>query len=208
MGNSITLSADTLFNELMWQATRYCIGRRSYVSSYAEDYWRIIQKNWDKFYYDRLKFFARDIRAEVSSVVHGYSNVFVDNAYNDCIVYDAYTLIARYFATHSEVPENTRFIVNCISGEVATNEIINYNEIVNHPQFMAFRPSEWEHDLLPWIRLANCIDRQYEVDYEVNERIEKEICIQEPDGTYACVDRWNALLCPEFIKEVKKIWKR
>ncbi len=194
MKDSITLSADTLLDKLMWQATRYCIGRHSYVSSYAEDYWRIIRKNWDKFNYDRLKFFARDIRAEVSDVVNYHSNIKVVNAYNDRIVYDAYTLLMRL----PWIPEDRVTIVDCISGDIVLEDTDNFKG-------SKFIPSEWEHDLLPWIRLANCIDRQYEVDYEVNGRIEKEICIQEPDGTYACVERWNALLCPEFIKEVKNI---
>lgn len=199
MENLITLNADTLLDELMWQATRYCIGRHSYVSSYAEDYWRIIRKNWDKFNYDRLKFFARDIRAEVSDVVHLYSNVQVTGSYNDCIVYDAYTLIARYVANHSEVPKDTLFLVDCISGEVETDKFVNSDF-----NFKAFSLSEWEHDLLPWIRLANCIDRQYEVTCEKDGKIEKAICIQDPDGTYTCVENWHRSVISEFIKEVKE----
>lgn len=197
MNNSITLNADTLLDKLMWPATRYCIGRHSYVSSYAEDYWQIIRKNWDKFNYDRLKFFARDIRAEVSHDIGFFSNIMVNNAYNDRIVYDAYTLLAKLWPRYNDVPADKTVIVDCISGEIT--------EVREGAGFNIFVPSDYAVDYLPWIRLANCIDRQYEVDYEVNGRIDKEICIQEPDGTYACVDRWNALLCPEFIKEVNNI---
>lgn len=39
----------TVLNDLLWQATRYCIGRRSYVSGLAQDYARIIRRNRDKF---------------------------------------------------------------------------------------------------------------------------------------------------------------
>ena len=39
----------TGLNDLLWQATRYCIGRRSYVSGLAQDYARIIRRNRDKF---------------------------------------------------------------------------------------------------------------------------------------------------------------
>lgn len=197
MENLITLNADIILDELMFPATRYCIGRHSYVSSYAEDYWRIIRKNFDKFNHNRLKFFARDIRAEVSTVVGFYSNVQVTKAYNDIIEYDAYTLLAKHLSGVQEIPCDKTFIVDCVSGEITEDE--------GPTGFERFDPAEDERDLLPWIRLANCIDRQYEVDYEVNGRIEKEICIQEPDGIYACVDRWNALLCPEFIKEVKPL---
>lgn len=45
----LTLSPGTVLNDLLWQATRYCIGRRSYVSGLAQDYARIIRRNRDKF---------------------------------------------------------------------------------------------------------------------------------------------------------------
>lgn len=196
MKNSITLNADTLLDEFMWQATRYCIGRHSYVSSYAEDYWRIIRKNWNKFNYDRLKFFARDIRAEVSAVVGCYSNIQLLNAYNDRIVYDAYTLLAKHLLGVQEIPYNKAYIVDCVSGEIT--EIVSAG-------FNCFKPNEYEHDLLPWIRLANCIDRKYEVTCEKDGKIEKAICIQDPDGTYTCVDRWNCHAVPDSIKEVKPL---
>ncbi len=197
MKNSITLNADTLLDELMWQATRYCIGRHSYVSSYAEDYWQIIRKNFDKFNYNRLKFFARDIRSEVSTVVGYHSNIQILNAYNDRIVYDAYTLLAKHLSGVQEIPYNKTYIVDCVSGKIT--------EIEEPAGFNRFKPSESEHDLLPWIRLANCIDRQYEVTCEKDGKIEKAICIQDPDGTYTCVENWNRSPIPEFIKEVKPL---
>lgn len=194
MKDSITLNADTLLDELMWPATRYCIGRHSYVSLYAEYYWQIIRKNWGKFNYDRLKFFARDIRAEVSDVVNYHSNIKVVNAYNDRIVYDAYTLLMRL----PWIPEDKVIVVDCISGDIADEDMDGF-------EGSKFIPSEWEHDLLPWIRLANCIDRKYEVTCEKDGKIEKAICIQDPDGTYTCVGNWYRSVNPEFIKEVKKI---
>lgn len=199
MKDSITLNADTLLDELMCTATRYCIGRPSYVSTYAEDYWQIIRKNWGKFNYDRLKFFARDIRAEVSTVVGFHSNVQVAKAYNDIIVYDAYTLLAKHLSGVQEIPYDKTFIVDCVSGEITEDE-----RPTRFDRFDRFDPAEDERDLLPWIRLANCIDRQYEVTCEKDGKIEKAICIQDPDGTYTCVGNWYLSVNPEFIKEVKE----
>lgn len=194
MKNSITLNADTLLDEMMWQATRYCIGRHSYVSSYAEDYWQIIRKNFGKFNYNRLKFFARDIRAEISNTIGYYSNIKIKNADNDRIIYDAYTLLVEYFKRYSNISSIQDFIVDCVSGKVTHDG--------PYLGLRSFNPSEWENDLIPWIRLANCIDRQYEITCEKGGKIKKVICIQDPDGTYTCVDRWNAHIVMDNIKTI------
>lgn len=41
MKDTIKISAETLLDELLWYATRYCIGRRSYVTGIA--------RNWNRF---------------------------------------------------------------------------------------------------------------------------------------------------------------
>lgn len=188
-----------LLDQMIWCATRYCIGRSSYVTTYAEDYWRVIRRNRDKFNPDRLKFFARDIRAYVSNVVGCCHNVRVENAYNDCIVYDAFTLLSKYLDGMAEAPHDKKFTVDCVSGEVAEE---NYNPN-GYPVY--FNHSERQHDLLPWVRLANCIDRQYEVTCEKDGKIEKAVCIQDPDGTYTCVDNWRRAANARYIKDINPI---
>lgn len=199
MKDTIKISAETLLDELLWYATRYCIGRRSYVTGNAEDYWRIIHHNRDKFSAERLKFFARDIRVYISDAVGFYSNVQVDNAYNDRIVYDAYTLLAKHLADEKEMPRNRRYVVDCISGDIQTES--------REPEriFSLFKPEECEYYLLPWVRLANCIDRQYEVTCKNASKVDKAICIQDPDGTYTCVENWNRFANTEYIKDIKPI---
>lgn len=195
----IKIGADTLLNELTWCATRYCIGRKTYVTSYAKDYCDIIRANRDKFNPERLKFFARDIRANVSDVVGWYSDVRVENAYNDRIVYDAYTLLTKHLQGVTEPSCNVRYIVDCISGEVTT-EAYEPKDYATY-----FDPQSCEYDLLPWVRLANCIDRQFEVTCENDGNVEKAICIQDPDGRYTCADDWNRYADPKYIKEIKPI---
>lgn len=199
MKNSISIGADMLLDQLIWCATRYCIGRSSYVTTYAEDYWRVIHRNRNKFNPDRLKFFARDIRAYVSDVVGGYSNVRVENAYNDRIVYDAYTLLTKHLGAVAEVPRDKRYVVDCLSGEVAEEPYM----VSNHGIY--FNPTNHAYDLLPWVRFANCIDHQYEVTCEKDGKIEKAVCIQDPDGTYTCVDNWRRAANARYIKDIKTI---
>lgn len=195
----ITLNVES-FDNLLWCATRYCIGRHSYVSTYAEDFWRIINANRGKFNPNRLKFFARDVRTEVSCVVNYHGNVQVENVYNDRIVYDAYTLLARL----PHIQKDVEYTVDCISGEI-TEEPYKTNGLQTH-----FNLSEWACDLLPWVRLANCIDRQFEVTCEYDGKVETAICIQDPDGTYICVENWRRQPIKEYIKEVKRYasWAR
>lgn len=188
-----------LLDQLIWCATRYCIGRSSYVTTYAEDYWRVIRHNRDKFNPARLKFFARDIRAYVSDVVGCCHNVRVENAYNDRIVYDAYSLLAKHLYGFTEPPHNTKYTVDCVSGEIAQEP----REPSTHPFY--FNLSERQYDLLPWVRLANCIDRQYEVTLENDGKTEKTMCIQDPDGRYTCVDNWNRFANPQYIKDIETI---
>lgn len=199
MKKPIKISADTLLDQLLWCATRYCIGRSSYVTTYAEDFWQIICHNRAKFNPERLKFFARDIRAYVSDAVGGYSNMRVENAYNDRIVYDAYSLIAKHLDGVTEAPSDKKYTVDCISGEV-TEKPYTPN---GYPMY--FNPVDHGYELLPWVRLANCIDRQYEVICENGDKTEKAICIQDPDGAYTCVDKWNRRANPEYIKDIKPI---
>lgn len=199
MKNSISIGADMLLDQMIWCATRYCIGRKSYVCSYAEDYWHVIRRNRDKFNPDRLKFFARDIRAYVSDVVGGYSNVRVENAYNDRIVYDAYSLLAKHLYGFTEPPHNTKYTLDCVSGEIVQEPFKP-----SAPPFY-FNPSEQQYDLLPWVRLANCIDRQYEVTCEKDGITEKAVCIQDPDGTYTCVNNWRRAANALYIKDIKTI---
>lgn len=199
MKDTIKISADLLLDELMWCATRYCIGRKTYVTSYAKDYWDYINHNRDKFNAERLKFFARDIRANISGIVGFCSNVRIENAYNDSIVYDAYTLLTKHMQGVKEPPVNVRYIVDCISGHVST-EAYKPNGYTTY-----FNPQSCECDLLPWVRLANCIDRQFEVTCENAGKVEKAICIQDPDGKYTCVDQWNRYAGPEYIKDIKPI---
>lgn len=196
--NIIKIGADILLNDMLFQAMRYCIGRHSYASSYAEDYWHIIHSNFDKFTYDRLMFFAKDIRTNIAGIMGSYYNINIKNGYNDRIVYDPYSLITEYLKKHPETSTNVQFNIDCIAGEVTAGN-------TEYQNMDTFLPSYWKIDLLPWIRLANCIDRQVEVTCEKDDKTEKAICIQDPDGEYTCINNWNRHPIKEAIKEVTPI---
>lgn len=201
---SIQLSP-TDFDNLLWCATRYCIGRHSYVSGYAQDFWRIIQRNRGLLKEDRLKFFARDIRAEISNRMNCYGNILVHNADNHCIKYDALSLLANYVQNHPEQKEGETFYeIDCITGNVeASSWAIESCRSALLPFYICN-----EFDLPYWALLANCIDRQYEVALNCNGNERKELCVTHPviGGEYTVVSNWSACVCNQFIVDVKPLF--
>lgn len=201
MTDKIALSPGTLLDELLWQATRYCIGRRSYVSTYAQDYARIIRRNRDLFNQDRLRFYARDIRAEISNHISHYGNVQVENAYNDCIKYDAYTLLYKHLKNFPEAPYDKKYTVDCVSGEITEKAY----KPDGYPIY--FNPKEWESDLRPWVLLANSIDRRYMITCKRDGQESTSECTVDPEGRYTCTDNWNRHPITELITDITPIDK-
>lgn len=198
--NTITLSAEHFLNEILWPATRYCIGRQSYVTSYAEGYWHIIRQNLDKFDPDRLCFFAADIRAYISDCVSYYDNVHVENAYNDRIRYDAFSLLYKYIeAIPLEERTDETYTVDCLSGEVTAEPF----KPKDYP--IRFGHKERLYDLLPWVRLANCIDRRYRVTCSHDGKTDTRECFEDIDGKFICADRWTSSPTEEWITKVEEV---
>lgn len=196
--------SSTDFDNLLWCATRYCIGRHSYVSSYAQDFWRIIQSNRNLLREDRLGFFARDIRTSVSKCIGYYDNVQVERAYNDCIQFDALTLLASYARLHPELMEQDTFYeVDCIGGRVDASPWEGKNK---RPHAIPFQICN-EVDLPYWVMLANCIDRQYEVKLKCDDGERIERCVKHPvNDEYVVVNNWSSCVCKEFIVDVKPMF--
>ncbi len=195
----------TDFDNLLWCATRYCIGRHSYVSSYAQDFWHIIQANREHLSQDRLEFFARDIRAEVSNRIDVYGNVSIKHAYNDCIKYDALSLLAEHIKQHrwDQRTHETFYEVDCLTGDVSA---FPWDENKRQSYNVPFHVCN-EHDLPYWVLLANCIDRQYEVKMNVNGKERTEICINHPtDNTLTILDNWSSCVCKEFVVKVEPLF--
>lgn len=193
----------TDFDNLLWCATRYCIGRHSYVSCYAQDFWHIIQRNIEHLEKDRLEFFACDIRAEVSDRINRYSNVAIEFAHNNCIQFDALTLLASYAREHPKYNESETFYeVNCLTGTVEASSWIFESQ---RSYSIPFQLSN-EMDLTYWVLLANCIDNQYEVRLRCNGKERTEMCIRHPiDQSYITVNNWSTSVCDDMIIDVKTL---
>lgn len=206
MGN-INISL-TNFDNLLWCATRYCIGRHSYVSSYAQDFWKIISGNRDKLNNSRLLFLARDIRSEISNYINCYNNVIIKNAHNDRIRFDAFTLLCEYKRMRPDQKWDgyLSYEVDCIMGEVEAYPL----DASHYKPGMLTLDLDNELDLPYWAMLANCIDRQYEVTVSDNGEHKKYTCIKHPvTDEYVNVDNWSSfinndyIICKKLIKTPK-----
>jgi hypothetical protein len=179
--DKVTLNADTLL-ELIWNATRYCIGRHSYVSTYANDYWHLIRLNRDKMNENRLRFFARDIRSQISTCMQFGKGIYVKGNSNDRICYDAHSLICQWLMAHPDVDYTKgEFFVDCING------IVEHDNVQDTVDTLRRFP---DIDLQIWARLADCIDRQQQIDVEFGGK----------------TTRVNAVRCLGYDK-TNKMWR-
>lgn len=158
---TISIDQDYLLNEMIWPATRYCIGRHSYVSGYARDYLSTILKNWDKFNENRVLFYARDIMTEISNSMNWWDNVKTENSYNDIIKYDSHFLLCRYLAEHPEVKfESNKFTIDCLTGEVTSKP---WEKSTDRTYYTHSFP---DHDLSQWSKLANALYNSFTIKYK------------------------------------------
>ncbi len=212
----ITLSVEE-FDNLLWPAYRYCIGRHSYANSYIRDYWSIIKRNRDKFSKDRLAFLARDVRSYIAETLGWFDNFSVQDASNDRIVKDPYTLLAEYLIAYPYTNVyDTHFVINCVDCSV---NIKPYHprkprydadgEVIWQPK--AGNPIDELSFVRDYILFANCIDSQFRC--ELAKDIYRETCdiVSAPiyeKGEWGFrwqrVDNWHLSPATEYIISVNK----
>lgn len=213
----ITISVGE-FDNLLWPAYRYCIGRHSYANGYVSDYWSIIKRNRDKFSQDRLAFLARDVRNYICDTLAWHDNFELVNCGNDRIVSDAYTLFAEYMVAHPDTDvKATHFTIDCQACRVTTKpyeptqpRYDTNGEKVWQPT--AKDPSEELSFVRDYILFANCLDSQYRC--ELAKDSYREVCdvvlapIYEYDRwgfRWQRVDNWHLSPASEYVVSVNKI---
>lgn len=204
----VKISSDLLLDELLFPAVRYCIGRRSYVSAYAKDYWKVIQANRDRFNEERLQFFARDIKAEISSRMRWWDNVKTEEDYNSTIKYDAYFLLTKYLCKHPDCKfAETDFDINCLTGEVTASprETPVQEDMNPLPDF----------NLSEWSKLASALADTVTVIYKGDDNTKMTQCFLVYDSlrekgneawrfeeSYHLIDNWSMFIPDERIIQV------
>lgn len=149
------INNEMYYEDLIWMSYRYCIGRKTIAAhSHAGN---IARYSFNHLSEDRKKFMAHDIRREINDVLHFRDNVSVLD-YRQHLPEDAFSIIiSDTIDRKGEIlPEGYDFDEYNYKID---NGIINVerNEKVSKPY-----SSKLVHeasDLLPWIKLANALDK-------------------------------------------------
>lgn len=145
----VTITNESLLEDLIWMSYRYCIGRHTIAAAmHASNIAPLIDKLSD----NRKQFIAKDIRREINSTINWKSNVTIEG-YND--EYDAYTLALEYLMNHPEITDDTNYhwYINVDDGNVH----IEKEEKQNNTYYQSFL-NEY-HDIEPWAKLAAYLDK-------------------------------------------------
>lgn len=209
--NSIQLDPRAWLDDIAWWAMRYCICR----NTYANDTWKTILSTIEHYpnqfrnerNLSRLKFFARDIRSEISGSFAFTSGIDVEGSYNSVIQIDAYSLLATGLEENDKVSWNDYdFEIDCVEKRISPNQRAIPRSKSNDSSYTSFPRTEFEG----WIKLANSIDNRYRVTVSNGVIEETNICVQVPvvvDKNVVGI-RWSKVdrldlgyYLPEYIKE-------
>ena len=209
MRRDIKIDPSTLLNEMIWPATRYCIGRHSYVSSYAETYWGIIRRYRENFNEERLQCYARDIKDNIAQTMRWWENIEVEGTGNDCIKFDPYSLLSRYLFEHPGCDfASNDFEINCLHGVV---RVYKRDTPLTESQMTFCKVPDI--DLAEWSKLASCISNSFKVDIEGKEievikvYNQTRYSVDEPwkwELELRLVDNWKRVLNVDYLIKVNK----
>ena len=185
--NTVEVDIEVLKN-LLWTSCRYCIGRHTYVSTYAYDY---ANELYDKISKDEMKRDAKDIRYEIEIYLRTHYNFTVVNKSE--YEYDALSLYIIFLNSQEDIKNYNDIShikhIECIidkTGDVTYNREDNTDDDTKHVYFNDL------YDLLSWMDLANTFDddSHYMIETTTGEQIE---CIKSYTNDIRTTDIGNTI---------------
>lgn len=175
--------SNTSMEDFIWMSYRYCIGRHTISAvHHAETIHSVVRSNPDMLSDTRRAFNVIDIRREITSQIAFRSNVYIDG----CGDFDAFTLLLIEGSKYKD-RDNVKFILNSYTNELSVEESDSKYEAFDKDYI----------DLIPWVRLANYLDKKChkKITVHFNDEDKEFICYQYPmrqgDGSYKMV--WSEL---------------
>lgn len=197
---------ERFLEDLFWTSYRYCIGRHSYVTTFASD---MAEYFYDKIDNDRKQFISQDIRRSISdclqfkpfNVSFDWSVPIDERKPMECLLDFINSISAQYDGDEKrkEKIESVLTHINSITFFKERNSDNIQSEVSNTDKPM-FEQTIYEHelmDLLPWMDLASlfdvqshkiaiCVDKDGNShEYEVYESYINESIIIEQNEKYA-----------------------
>ena len=187
----------SLFDEmLMWTSYRYCIGRRSYVSSMARD---MARRYYGMLSDERLEFTSFDIRREIMDRMRFLPFDFNIHRMLETDPLDPIDALMR-FIEDREIKSLDEML--CFSRIDYDSHDDSYKYEKKIPTINSYFSISDIEDLLPWDELASCFD------------IKRHRKIKVKDGkTYTCFKAWRrkAVPCeesPGFFRNAEFGWEQ
>jgi len=184
--NTVEVDIEVLKN-LLWTSCRYCIGRHTYVSTYAYDY---ANELYGKISEDDMKHDARDIRHEIETYLRTHCSFTIVNKSE--YEYDALSLYITFLNSQEDIKNYNDISrikhIECIidkTGDVTYNREDNTDD-TQHVYFNDL------YDLLSWMDFANVFDddSHYMIETTTGEQIE---CIKSYTNDIRTTDIGNTI---------------
>jgi len=171
------------YENLIWTSYRYCIGRHSYVVSYAND---IAREAFMKISDDRKKFIAQDIRNEIASQLRLSSFEFSTDYSVPREMNKPFELLMEFLReekidTTSKLAEISKISVSYDIAERQISYGMSKHDMVK-PIWLS--PKMDLADLIPWANLASCFDRD-------NHKVVTTKCDDGLEHDFLCFESWN-----------------
>lgn len=144
------INDESFFEDLIWMSMRYCIGRRSIAANCHPG--NIIKNCYNQLSDEMKERLVTDIRREIDNQLSWYSNIKVNNKYDDDNTDIAY-LIGYALSTYDPdelLWKDTKFIVD------KRSKIVNIESELDCAQY---KITQILYDFLPWSKLANALDK-------------------------------------------------
>ena len=202
--NKLQISQSSL-DDLIWMSYRYCIGSHTIAAAHhADTIKNVIQQNKDAFSGDRLKFYARDIRDCINSILHWRDDISIEGFANN---WDTYSALLYEVSKHDN-PQELKFTIDTYNKTIYTDPLGKENKCSSDYDY---------HDFIRWVKLANWLDDSCHriVVTNFKGKVEEHICFSYPiriGNKYKQV--WSELdsslgidlyITNEYITEIKEL---
>lgn len=174
------ITDESYMEDLIWMSYRYCIGRHTIAAnSHAGD---IAMYSFDHISENRKSFMAHDIRQEINDTLRWRNNIECHD-YRNMLDKDALSIIIEslYEKYGTQLPSEDIWTKYKYKIENGVLNIEEYDGKVDHEHI-----STIFHDLLPWIKLANALDKNCHriITTVYNGETEKHECFPYPSLDY------------------------
>lgn len=207
----------TYLEDLIWMSYRYCIGRKTITASMHAG--NIAKYSYNDIADDRKEFMAHDIRKEINDCLW-MDNVSISD-YRQHISEDSLSAIIWAISHRYGGPPPKGWDERSLKFDVKDGIVTITTNLNFDPDKKTFDTiANKYHDLIPWIKLANALDKSTHriVVVEYDGKTEERTCFHFPIVRYKfqeIQEVWvdlndylaNPFICsyirPECIKEIK-----